>query len=95
MTDWNGLFRTEEFKSFRKRQIEKVAEVLEVALYSTVIGSSGDLDAIKGMLNMARILIKLPEELTKDAELEGELELQLMTDMAHMTTHLLRKRISG
>jgi hypothetical protein len=95
MTDWNALFRTEEFRQYRKRQVEKVAEVIEVAMYSTVIGKGGELDAIKGAINMAKILIKLPEELTKDATLESELEMQLMTDMANLTTHLLRKRISG
>ena len=94
MSDWLSFFRTDEFREYRKRQISKVAESIEQALYSIILGTSGaeDLKNMDGQLSMAKTLLKLPESMTDDKDLKVHLELQRAEDMAELTRILMRKR---
>ena len=95
MTDWNEFFRTDTFRRYRKKQVEAVAEVIDKGLCDAVIGGDGarGFRKIDGQLEMARLMLKLPEALTNDAKLATMLNTQLSEDMAGLTRILMRKRI--
>jgi hypothetical protein len=95
MTDWNALFRTNEFRSYRKKQVEAVAEIVDKGLCNSIVGGDGakGFRKLDGQLEMARLMLKLPETLINDIELSSQLETQLSEDMAGLTKMLMRKRI--
>ena len=96
MSDWSAFFRTDEFRQYRKRQVQKVAKVIERDCYGAITGNGGvrDLDRINGALTMAKELLRLPEELTRDEKLRDLLEVQMMEDMGNLTTFLIRQRVN-
>lgn len=95
MTDWSNFLKTNEFRDYRKKQVEAIAISIENLLYKTVIGPEGveTINNIDGQLSMAKTLLKLPEQLTKDGELSELLEIQLIEDIANLTKALMRQRL--
>jgi hypothetical protein len=95
MTDWNGFLRTDAFRDYRKKVIEKVSEEIETILYKTVIGSDGadTLKELKGQMKMVRTVLKIPNDLTTDEQVLAQLDTQLAEDMANLTKYLMRRRV--
>ena len=85
MTDWAGLFQTDAFRDYRKKQVECVGKMIWDAL--------GD-SKIKDQMSMAVKLLKLPETMTGDKELKEYLEMQMVEDTANLTRYLMRRFIN-
>lgn len=94
MTVWSEFLRNDDFRDYRKKQAEKVAERIEQLLY-TSMGTETNLDYIRGQLHMAKLLMRLPNELTADKALLEHLDQHIAEDMANLTRHLIRKQFSG
>ena len=92
MTVWSEFFRNDDFRDYRKRQVQKVAERIEQLLY-TSMGTETNLDYIRGQLRMAKMLIRLPNELTENKALLEHLDQQIAEDMANLTRYLIRKTL--
>ena len=93
MTDWSSFFKQEEFRQYRKRQIQTVAEKVNAHMARLVIGNGADMNEINGELRMAKILLELPESLTKDEKVRELLTRQLEEDIANLTNYLIKHRL--
>ncbi len=87
MTDWNELFRTDEFRAYRKRQAECLAELIDDRVFKELTDNP--------QFAAAKELIKLPEQLTTDEVLLGMLKTQFNEDLANITAYLMRKHFAG
>lgn len=95
MTDWAGFLQSNEFRDYRKKQIECVAEALNKKLRSTIIGSKAEYAEIRGQMDMAKRLLRLPYSLSNSEKVRGVLDMQEAEDMANITRHLMRKMLNG
>jgi len=93
MSDWNGFLKSNEFRDYRKKQVEMVAEVLNGKFAGIVIGMGSELAVTKGQMDMAKRFLELPETLTEDAGTLEYLDMQLTEDMANLTRMLMRKMV--
>jgi hypothetical protein len=94
MTDWNGLFRSNEFRDYRRKQVEMIGELLNDKLSSLTVGRGEDPKYIKGQMDMLNHILRLPGDLTKDNETLDLLNLQLTEDIANLTKYLMRKAVN-
>ena len=89
--DWKEILLTNEFKEYRKRQIKEVARMVHAELKNT----SPDPEYLKGLLDMAKRIIKLPSQLIKDEKLNLELDRLLMEDLTDLAIELVREKLKG
>ena len=85
MTDWKRLFQTDDFRDYRKKQVECVGKMLWDKLSGT---------ELKDQMAMATRLLRLPETMTNDKELKEYLDMQMVEDTANLTRYLMRKFIN-
>ena len=85
MSDFKGLFQTDAFREYRKKQVECVGKML----WDKLGGSE-----VKNQMTMATKLLRLPETMTNDKELKEYLEMQMVEDTANLTRYLMRKFIN-
>ena len=91
MADWNQLFKSDAFRAYRRKQAELVANIVSGEI--TRIEGSASIDRLRGRLEMARLMIRLPENLTQDLSVSDILKDQLSEDMARITQYLIKKEI--
>jgi len=79
------LITSPDFKAYRKAQVRVVASHIKAGIY-------GDTDpkTIKGALEMARLLIRLPETLSGDKEIIDELNRNVQEDLTTIATEIVR-----
>lgn len=94
MSDWNNFLRSDDFRSYRKKQIEAVAAHIQKAAYQTVKNGKVDLAALQGKLEMINLFLKVPETLTKDAETLSILSVQTDEDVSNITQFLIRQSLA-
>jgi len=93
MADWQELFKSDDFREYRKKQVETIALVIQESIRKILHGYPEALSTVHGELKAANELLKLPERLTTD---EGTLEilgLQLTNDIADITRILVRDEV--
>ena len=86
--DWKEILLTNEFKAYRKQQTEEVARLVHIGL------KDANPDYLRGLLDMARRLIKLPSKLIKDEKLNAELNKLLTEDLTDLTVNLVREQLT-
>uniref|UniRef100_A0A6H1ZFV2 Uncharacterized protein n=1 Tax=viral metagenome TaxID=1070528 RepID=A0A6H1ZFV2_9ZZZZ len=91
MADWNNFLRTDDFRAYRKKQIEAVAANIKVAVRQIVTGGKVDLSELKGKQEMIKLFLKLPETLTNDKQTMDILSVQLDEDINEITKFLIRQ----
>ena len=94
MADWNSFLRSDDFRSYRKKQIEMVAKHLDAAAFQMITGGCVDLPSFQGKLEMIKLFLKLPQDLTQDNETNAILRLQLNEDTANLTQFLIRRSLA-
>lgn len=90
MADWNNFLRSDDFKTYRKKQIEMVASHLQMMAKQSVSNGKVDLPALQGKLEMIRLFVRFPETLTQDKQLQELLSIQMDEDTAHIAQYLIR-----
>lgn len=86
--DWKEILFTPEFKEYRKRQTEAIARMVHAEL------KKPNPDYLRGLLEMANKIIKLPSDLIKDEKLNMELYKLLMEDLTDLTIKLVREQVT-
>ncbi len=94
MSDWSSFLKSNEFRDYRKKQVEMVAEVLNKKYSATVVGSGSDISETKGQMDMAERMLRLPSTLTHDKKTLEFLDMQMVEDMANLTRYLMRKAMT-
>ena len=87
--DWKETLLTPEFKAYRKRQVKEIANMVHAEL------KTPDPIYLKGMLDMANKIMKLPSILINDEELNAELDKLLTEDITNLTMELVREQLKG
>ena len=93
MTDWNHFFKQEEFRQYRKQQARLVSRIINSHMSRLVIGRGANINELNGQMSMAKHLLELPEQLTKDEGVRTLLTQQLEEDIADMTRYLIKHRV--
>ncbi len=91
MTDFKEFLFTDDFKAYRKRQIQVIARHVHNLLSSIEFPNKAH--EIQGALEMAYRIIGLPSTLLDDKDLEQSLNRLLKEDMAGITKYLVRERL--
>lgn len=91
MADIRELIESDEYKSFRKKQITAIGK----HIYSLLEQGFGVAVAqeLRGGMGMAREIINFPIKLTNDEELKTIIDQQIKEDMANLTTYLLKTEV--
>ena len=89
--DWKETLLTNEFKAYRKRQVKEIADMVHAELKKANANS----DYLRGLLDMANKLIKLPSKLIKDEKLDAELNKLITEDLTDLTIELVREQLKG
>lgn len=87
--DWKEILFTPEFKEYRKRQVDAIVHLVHAEL-------KGDLnpDRLRGLLDMANKIIKLPSTLIKDENLRAELYRLTTEDLTDLTVKMVREQVT-
>lgn len=94
MSDWSSLFRSDEFRAYRKKQADMVANIIGAASRQVLSGGKVDISVLSGKLEMARMFFQLPPSLTQDEGLKELLAGQLAEDTAHIAQYLIRQSLA-
>ena len=94
MSDWNSFLRSDDFKAYRRKQVEMAAAHLQTMSRQSITNGKVDLAALHGKLEMIRLFLKLPESLTKDKETLELLSVQTDEDAANITQFLIRQALA-
>ncbi len=86
--DWKEIILTDEFKAYRGRQVEEIVRKVHAELKNV------NSERLKGLLDMATCIIKLPSVLIKDEKLNTELNRVLAEDLTDLTVKLVREQIT-
>jgi len=86
--DWKEALLTDDFKAFRKRQAKEIALII-----GAEINADPDPKYFKGLLDMAKRIIRLPSQLIKDEKLNLELDRLLMEDLTNLTIEIVREQL--
>lgn len=86
--DWKETLLTNEFKAYRKKQAEEIARLVHAEL------KNANSDYLRGLLDMANRIIKLPSKLIKDEKLDMELNKLLTEDLTDLTISLVREKLT-
>lgn len=95
MADWNTLLRSKDFRAYRKRQVEMVAQHLKKTAYQTVTNGTVDINELKGKMAMINLFMRLPSTLTQDKEIQTLLAVQLDEDVSNMAKFLIRQSLAA
>ena len=87
--DWKEIIFTDEFKEYRKRQVEEIAIMVGAELNTTV-----NSDRLNGLLDMAKRIIKLPSILIKDEKQDLKLNKLLTEDLTDLTIKIVREKLT-
>ena len=87
--DWKETLLTDDFKAYRKRQVEEIAR----SVHAEIKSKNANPDYLRGLLDMANKIIKLPSKLIKDEKLNMELNRLLTEDLTDLTMYLVREQI--
>lgn len=93
--DWNSFLRSDEFREYRKRQVQAVADNFKTTAFQMASNGKADLAALKGKMEMIYIFLRLPERLTSDDKLKELLKIQLDEDVNNITKYLIRQSLNG
>ena len=85
MTDFKEFLFTDDFKAYRKKQIQVIAKYIHDNLYTN------DASETRGALELAQKIIGLPSTLLNDKDLEQSLNRLIKEDMAGITKYLVRR----
>lgn len=80
-----------EFDKYRKKQLEKVVGFLQARMFESI----PDVLFIAGALEMARIFIRLPEELTTDKTVIERIQQHIQEDLNRISIELVRGKLGG
>lgn len=86
--DWKELIFTDEFKEYRKRQVDVIVRMVHAEL------KKPNPDYLNGLLDMANKLIKLPSALIKDEKLDPQLNKLVTEDLTSLTVKLVREKLT-
>ena len=92
--DWSNFLRSDDFRAYRKKQIEMVAAHLKNASYQVVTNGKVDLAALQGKLEMIKLFLHLPGSLTQDKRTQELLVVQLNEDTANLAQFLIRHSLA-
>jgi len=93
VADYNELFRSNDFRAFRKKQVELVAETIKRGVFLATSGKPEALAELKGQLSIVKEFLRLPEALTGDEKTLEILRHQLTEDVDDITRILIRKEV--
>jgi hypothetical protein len=92
MTDWSEFLTSEEFKSYRRKQLEAVTQHVHGML--GLIRTPADAERLIGGLHMAYKLIKIPLGLTQDPNFKQALNGEINADLTTVSTELIRRGLA-
>lgn len=87
--DWKEVLLTDDFKAYRKKQVEEAVRLVDAEL------KNASPEYLKGLLDMAARIIKLPSRLIKDEKLDTELNKLTMEDLTDLAVGLVREKLKG
>ncbi len=87
MTDFKEFLFTDDFKAYRKKQVQVIAKNIHNLLSGIEFPNKAY--EIQGALEMAQKIISLPSTLLNDKQLEQSLNRLLKEDMAGVTKYLI------
>ena len=90
MTDWADLLNSDDYRAYRKKQMEAVADIISHAVNQLAAGNPTKIEQLEGQLDVVGTLLRLPETLTGDEGILQNLGLQYQEDIASVTKHLLK-----
>ena len=93
MADFKELIISDEFRPYRKRQVTVVVEFIHNDLRSGLSGDSNT-DRMRGALDMANRLLRLPGELVNDDKLAENLDKMVQEDLVSISAYLVRSYIN-
>ena len=93
MTDWNSFLRSDEFREYRRRQVEAVSKSISKTVEQVARNGKPSLEAMNGRLEMMSVFLRLPETLTQDESLLNVLRTQLDEDVGNITKMLMREKL--
>jgi hypothetical protein len=94
MADWNQFLRSTDFRAYRKKQTEMVAQHLKKIAYQSVTNGKVDLAALQGKMEMINLFIRLPETLTQDEKTKDLLTVQMDEDVSNIAQFLIRQSLA-
>jgi hypothetical protein len=94
MSDFIPFLRSDDFRAYRRKQVEMVASHLKKSSYQMITGGSVDLSALKGKLEMVKLFLRVPETLTNDKQTLELLSVQLDEDVSGITQFLIRQTLA-
>jgi hypothetical protein len=94
MADYNELFRSDEFRAYRRKQAEEIAGIIKHSVVQLTSGNEKSAQELKGQLGIINRMLRLPESLTGDVKLKTNLEAQLQEDIANITRFLIRESLA-
>ena len=84
------LLISEDFKRYRKAQAKAI--VLQI---KNLLFSNSDSKELRGAIEMARKIIRLPESLTEDKNIQDALNRMIQEDLNQIAVELTRETIGG
>ena len=90
--NWKELIFSNEFKEYRKRQLQLIARRVSIQLDESIKGKENPA-FFAGQMDMAARLLNLPAELIKDKKLQDNLNKLVQEDLSELTSYLLRLKL--
>jgi len=94
VTAWNEFLRSDDFRAYRKKQVEMVAAHLKKASYQIITNGKVDFGSLQGKMEMIKLFLHLPNELTQDKKTNELLTVQLDEDTANLAQFLIRQALA-
>lgn len=91
--DWSSFLRSNEFKAYRKKQVEAVAQNMKKTAFQITANGNVNFESMKGKMEMINLFLRLPETLTQDITLKELLSAQLDEDVNNITRYLIRQSL--
>lgn len=93
MADWSSFFRSNEFRQYRKKQVQAVAQNIKKSAFQIASNGKVDFESLKGKMEMINLFLRLPETLTQDEKLRELLAVQLDEDVNNISQFLIRQSL--
>ena len=90
MTDWNSFLQSDDFRAYRRKQAESIADLVHHYANQAVAGNPEPLAELQGALSVISTLVGLPYALTGDEGIKENLDRQYQEDLAHIVKYLIR-----
>ena len=95
MADYKELIFSDDFKAYRKKQVEVIGDIVFAFIADSMAGTQRDPIYLLGAMHMAKKLIHLPLELIGDDNLKPVLNKIIQEDLAGITAVLVRKHTNN